>query len=79
MSVSFSRWLTENWQNTNVTLRQTELFNDWLLGQVEGLKRGLITVSHQVDAEVDEKPPYRSYVKYRVVANNVDRLLDKNE
>jgi hypothetical protein len=71
MSAKFSRWLTESWENANISSRQMDLFSDWLLGHVDGLKRGLSTVSHQV-AAVDDQPPYRCYVKYNVVTNHVD-------
>jgi len=40
-------------------------FNDWLLGRVDGLKPGFVTVPNVND--VKTRPPYRLYTKYSVV------------
>lgn len=72
MTTKFSRWLTEHWQSANVSAAQCESFRAWLLGQLDGLKPTLITVSHQVAAQND-CAPYHSYVKYNVVVGVVDK------
>ena len=73
MSSRFSNWLSRSWEPANVDAPAKASFSDWLQGRTEGLKPGLMTVSHQVTAST-KMPPYHDYTKYNVVSNGSGHL-----
>jgi hypothetical protein len=64
MFTKFNRWLTDHWQMANITTSMTDNFSKWLQGNVDGLKKSLVTVSRHVAAH--DQPPFHAYVKYNV-------------
>jgi paired amphipathic helix protein Sin3a len=77
MEAKFRRW-RENWRHTNITETMSTQFSEWLLGHVDGLKPGLVTVLHNV-TDVEHRPPYHDYVKYTVVSQPAVLALTETE